>query len=155
MLGAMRFLWPLVLASACAVRGSYLVEPADRARLAALPAAERARAAVPAVRADDGRRVWLRASALGGDGTRVDTVERSAMVSWGAALTWIGSAMSTAGTVLFFATGGDARIAGAVLAAAAEPVMGIGAVLWPLGLVRPPPEVRAGRADTLYLPPAP
>jgi hypothetical protein len=148
----MKALWPLVLASACVVRGRYLVERDDRARLEALPAEARARAAVPAVRADDGRRVWLRAAALHGDDTRVDTVERSAMVSWGAALTWIGSALSTVGTVLFFTTGGEAHIAGAALAAAAEPAMGIGAVLWPLGLVRPPPEVRAGRADTLYLP---
>jgi hypothetical protein len=58
------------------------------------------------------------------------------LVTAGTALTVVGSAMSVTGTVLYFTTDGDARWTGAGLAAAAEPLMIAGTVLWVVGAMR-------------------
>ncbi|HEY7955173.1 MAG TPA: hypothetical protein VII38_07760 [Polyangia bacterium] len=60
------------------------------------------------------------------------------MVKAGIALTAIGSAISIAGTILYFSTSGDPHTTGLILAPSAEPLMITGTVLWVVGLIRAP-----------------
>jgi hypothetical protein len=121
----------LVAASGCVVRGRYRVEspPVD--------------GVVAARRLKDGAPVRLRADSIRTvDAAGIaDTSCVSPRVTAGSILTWIGSAISIAGTVLVFATDGAPRTAGFVLAPSAEPIMITGTVLWILGLRHPPQEL--------------
>lgn len=60
----------------------------------------------------------------------------------GSALTWIGTALSLAGSITFFATSDkqpELHLASGVVAGVAEPIMITGTVLWILGALEPPP----------------
>lgn len=138
----MRLLLALLLATTgCTVGHLYTVEPAALAG-AADP--------LPAVRVKDGASVQLRAadvvrSSAQPDGARlrVKTRRYSPMITAGSILTWIGSAVSVTGTVMFLATStGDVHTAGLIIAPSAEPMMITGTVLWIVGLLRHPEEIR-------------
>ena len=69
---------------------------------------------------------------------------RSPMMTAGSTLVWIGTAISVAGTVLFFAYGDfDKHWAGAGLALSAEAVMWTGTALWIVAAGKHPQEVSA------------
>ena len=150
-------------AAGCTTHEAYLVERAPLVALARLPA-DAPPAAVPAVRASDGRATFVRARALAFDPlhadalppgpSRVEARSLNRLIAAGSALTWIGTAISLAGTVVF-AAGGDAlRLPGGLIALSAEPLMWTGTALWIVGALGHPAEVPPGRADMLYLPPA-
>lgn len=132
----MRALCALALAAGCAVGEPYYVTHADLARARTLPPD----APVPAHRVRHHVPTQVRAGTLRLDGAvRVDdwkaqvwAGERSPMLTWGHALTWVGTAVSLAGTALFLATqtGSTPWVAGIATAAAAEPLMIAGTVLW-------------------------
>lgn len=155
-------------ASGCYVSDRYLISEPQLAQAAALPAGERAGVALPAVRARDGRPVFVRADALPppdstargasavADGTtpgrRLVTARRySPMVTAGAVLTYIGSVASVAGSIGFFASDEPLRLAFGLLALSAEPPMIVGSVLWVLGLNRRPQEARPDQPSLRYL----
>ncbi|MFO0576548.1 MAG: hypothetical protein U1A78_21290 [Polyangia bacterium] len=152
-------------ASGCYVSDRYLISEPQLAQAAALPAGERAGVAVPAVRARDGRPVFVRADALpapvatagavaDSTGRRLVTARRySPMVTAGAVLTYIGSVASVAGSIGFFASDEPLRLAFGLLALSAEPPMIVGTVLWVLGLNRRPQEARPDQPSLRYLAP--
>jgi hypothetical protein len=147
----------------CTITDRYLVTAETARRLEAMPVVERAATAVPAIR--DGKRVFVRGSALevspeihdaraSQNFPAVKARAPSPMMTAGSALTWIGTAVSVAGTVLFFTfSDGDRHWAGAGLALSAEAVMGTGTGLWIAAAARHPQEVAPGRADLTYLTP--
>lgn len=154
-------------ASGCYVSDRYLIGEPQLAQASALPAGERAHVAVPAVRARDGKPVFVRADALPApdatagsvaDGTspgrRLVTARRySPLVTAGAVLTYIGSVASVAGSIGFFASDEPLRLAFGLLALSAEPPMIVGSVLWVLGLNRRPQEARPDQPSLRYLAP--
>lgn len=157
-------------APGCYVTERYLIDEARLAQVAALPAPERAAVAVPAIRKQDGRAVYVRADALPDSvapavaagaapadtappPVLVTTRRYSPMVTAGAILTYIGSVASVAGTIGFFVGDGSISTAFGLLALAAEPPMWVGSVLWPLGLYRRPQEARPGQPTLRYLEP--
>src|SRR5207244_1442587 len=98
---------------------------------------ERNRLAVPA--SAKGRATFVRGSSVDlhttrGSGDQLEVVARapSKLVLAGSLLTWIGTAISLTGTVLFIAyrDGGDKYWAGIGLAVSAEAVMWTGTGLW-------------------------
>jgi hypothetical protein len=138
----MKRLWVVLLLAGCVTTREYVV---DGAALSA-GAAE-----VPGVRAKDGRPVHVKgwtidratASDAGGGSVRVKARAYNRKLVAGSVLTWIGSAISIAGTALLVATwnsGGPGYTAGWVLAPSAEPIMIAGTVLWILALKHPPME---------------
>lgn len=130
------------LGAGCTVNHAYVIEPAALSSTAEL---------VPARRVKGGAPVELRASAIDRataqpqpDGTtRVVARAKSRLLDAGIALTLVGSAISIAGSVVFF-TGLESRdvryTTGLVLAPSAEPLMIAGTVLWILALRRYPQE---------------
>lgn len=138
--------------SGCAVGEKYYVTHADLARVPTLAhdepvVARRVRYYVP---------THVRAGALRLDRvSRVDDYQAivpasapSPMVTAGQVLTWIGSAASIAGTILFLVTPSDSApwAAGIATAVSAEPLMISGTVLWLLGLKKRPAETTTGAA---------
>lgn len=136
----------LSLGSGCYVRTSYLIAPDQEQALAALPPEELRQATVPLRRASDQRPVVVRAdsarAALPSRGQLIHTRRYSPMVTSAVALVALGSALSVAGTIMFLSTEGDLRLIGGLIALSGEPPMITGTVLWPLGITRPPQEVR-------------
>lgn len=110
---------------------------------------------VPATRVRDGRKTFVRfrtidapiasSEATDGKPVLVHTAAPSKRIAAGSALTWIGTALSLAGTVGFFvapASDTDLRVASGVVAGSAEPVMIAGTLLWIFGALHPPQEIR-------------
>jgi hypothetical protein len=136
-----RALVAALLLAGCTVGHAYTV---DRAALAS------GIDPIPAVRIQDGAAVRVHAADIDRSSLRVDgerptvkTRRYSPMVTAGSVLTWIGSAISIAGTTMFLATNtGDVHLAGLILAPSAEPLMIAGTVLWIVGLIRHPEEAR-------------
>jgi hypothetical protein len=136
--------WLALLAAlaGCTVNHAYVVDPAALAAPGEFVAARRAKG---------GAAVEVRASAIDRasaqpqpDGTtRVVARARSRNLDAGVAMTLIGSAISIAGTIVFF-TGLESRdiryTTGLILAPSAEPLMIVGTVLWILALRRHPQE---------------
>lgn len=166
--GATRLL-PLVgalLVSGCWVSERYLVTPEQLDQARQVPAAAAATTALPvhryvgaADRGQAGKAVLLRAEALAlaqAESAGVPIVVRSRryspVVTAGAALTGVGTVLSVAGTILYFAGSGDLHTAGGIVALSAEPMMLAGTLMWIFGILRPPQEVSAGRAGVHYLP---
>lgn len=165
----------ILAASGCYVSDRYLIGEPQLAQVVALPVGERAAVAVPAVRARDGKPVFVRADALPAPvavvvpaavavpvaqspapGQRLVTARRySPMVTAGAVLTCIGSVVSVAGSIGFFAGDEPLRRAFGLLALSAEPPMIVGSVLWVLGLNRRPQEARPDQPSLRYLAPEP
>jgi hypothetical protein len=112
-----------------------------------LPVGQRTSTAVPATR--QGRPVLVRGStleiddaALSGNSLEVKSRAPNRMMTAGSALTWIGTAISVAGTVLFLGFSDfDKHWAGAGLALSAEAVMWTGTGLWIGGAGRHPQEL--------------
>jgi hypothetical protein len=147
----------LVCLSGCWSRERYLIEPAVLVRAAR--------------REKGGRQVYVRASALpeaplqlapqapSGLPVRIEVAARNQALTAGATLTWVGSVLSVAGSIVFFtllARGEQDSplfVASGVTALVAEPIMWAGTILWPLALVRPPYEVRRGQVGVRYLNP--
>jgi hypothetical protein len=134
-------------ASGCWVKHAYLLDPPELARASTLPIGD----TVAATREKDGQAVRVRVETLkpetarpAGARVRVVSAAHSRMVLAGSLLTWIGSAISIAGTVMALAThDGDVHTAGLVLAPSAEPLMITGTVLWVVGAIRHPQEAGA------------
>jgi hypothetical protein len=127
------FLCSCIILCGCTISDRYRISDEDARRVRAMTPEERAATAVPATR--DGKPTWVRASALdfsdadASKGVRART--RSPMMTAGSTLTWIGTAISVAGTVLFFTfSDGDKHWAGAGVALSAEAVMWTGTALW-------------------------
>jgi hypothetical protein len=121
---------------------------------------EREHVAVPAT-TQKGKLVFVRGSTIdlhsakaSGDSLEVIARAPSKYVLAGSLLTWIGTAISVAGTVLFIAYRSDDPFwAGIGLAVSAEAVMWTGTGLWIYGAGHNPQEVPAGRSDLRYLTP--
>ena len=134
---------PIVLCS-CTVPHAYLIAPENAAPK---------QASINAVRVKDGRSVVIRGETIDPLGAlpqpdgRVRVVSRgkSRMVTAGSLMTWIGSAISIAGTVVFFVgyARNDSTLmqAGYITAPSAEPIMITGTVLWVLGARAHPQEI--------------
>lgn len=143
-----------LLAIGCHVQERYDLGPAQAAQLVQLDEGTAAQTAVGLLRSADRRPVYVRADALRAgtqEGAVRHTRRYSPMVTAGVVLTVFGAVLSIAGTIVYFTTEGDLKLAGGLVALAAEPPMITGSVLWPLGLVRRPQEVAPGRADVRYL----
>jgi hypothetical protein len=150
----------VALAAGCWSHERYLVDARelDRARL--LPLEERERAIVDARREESGRRAYVRFAALRFDPAKpaaqgavsVPSHAFNRMATAGSLLTWVGSAISVAGTIVFAVHHGDfgtlGGVTGASVALAAEPIMLTGTLLWILsGTTHRPEEVRAPPPD--------
>jgi len=147
----------------CSVSVPYIATPTILPQVTSLPPEQQEQTAVPVSRAKDLKPVYVRASALipalqlqpsaasSSGPVLLPTRRYSPMVTAGVVLTGIGSALSVAGTVLFFANGGAYRSAGGPVALSGEPPMILGTVLWIMGIMRPPQEVPAGRPSLHYL----
>ena len=137
----MRFLLAMLL-SGCMVPHKYFVDEKD---LGLLP--------IPAVRIKDGAHVRLRTDTIDLTSTvrpasgplTVVARAKSRMVTAGSLMTFIGSAISIAGTIVFFVgySRNDATLmkAGYISAPSAEPIMITGTVLWVLGARSHPQEI--------------
>jgi hypothetical protein len=146
-----------MLWTGCSVSVPYIATPTILPQVTSLPPEEQERTA------KDLKPVYVRASALmpalqlqpgaasSAGPVLLPTRRYSPMVTAGVVLTSIGSALSVAGTVLFFANGGAYRSAGGPVALSGEPPMILGTVLWIMGIMRPPQEVPAGRPSLHYL----
>lgn len=157
----------------CWVSERYLITPEQLDQARQVPASEATTTALPvhryagpAGRGQAGKAVFLRAEALvlaqpepGGPPAVVRSRRYSPVVTAGAVLTGVGTVISVAGTILYFAGSGDLHTVGGVVALSAEPMMLAGTLMWIFGILRPPQEVSAGRANVHYLqlpePPAP
>ena len=150
-------LWVGLLTAGCHVQERYDLGPAQAAQLGQIAQQDEVAAsqtAVRLIRTADRRPVFVRADALRAgtqEGAVRHTRRYSPMVTAGVVLTVFGAVLSVAGTIVYFTTEGDVKLAGGLVALAAEPPMITGSVLWPLGLVRRPQEVAPGRADVRYL----
>jgi hypothetical protein len=134
----------LIVLCSCTVPNAYLVAPEDAAPKFA---------PVNAVRFKDNRAVVIRGETIDPLGAipqpdgRVRVVSRakSRKLTAGVLMTFIGSAISIAGTIVFFV--GNARNdstlmqAGYIAAPSAEPIMITGTVLWVLGARSHPQEI--------------
>ena len=160
----MRILVAALWLSGCVVSEKYVVSAESVKALAARPASERVGIAVPATR--EGKNVFVRAETIDlsateaatatatATATQVKARARSRMVIAGQALTWIGTGISLAGTVLFFGfDGGVKHWAGGGLALSAESIMWTGTGLWIAGQRSHPQEISAGRPGVQYLSP--
>jgi len=154
-LAALALSWVLTL-SGCFVGQRYAVSAAELARARALSPAERAALSVPAERLKHPAHVHIHADAIrydllpapappttGGQTGVVTAGRHSRKLLTAHLLTWIGSAISIAGTVLFLVNldQKDATFySGVGLAATAEPLMIAGTVLWIQALKTTPAE---------------
>lgn len=141
-------LFSLVLCG-CFSHTIYRVDADCAARVAQLSDDEARSQTVAALKVKKHREVKLWASdvkrGLSRSGGALDftTGRYNPMATAGVVMTWVGTAISAAGTAMFFATSsGPIRLAGAILAGTAEPIMLTGTGLWIGGLARPPDEVR-------------
>ena len=154
----------LLSLAACTETRTYIVDAAALAELRALSPAARAKTLIPAQRVtppnakvtkDNSGPAQVKAAALvsgrelSSDGGRVviETRARNRLLEAGHALTWIGSAISIAGTALFLPnvlrrTPEEEQrfLIGGPIALGAEPIMWAGTALWVLGTMRPPQE---------------
>lgn len=138
-----------LLASGCFSSTQYRVDADTAARVTQLSDDEARAQTVPAIKVKKNRAVKLHAEdvkrgLIRSGGTLDFTTGRyNPMATAGVVMTWVGTAISAAGTAMFFATsGGAVHLAGAILAGSAEPIMLTGTGLWIGGLARPPDEVR-------------
>jgi hypothetical protein len=147
----------LLFFAGCVVSDRYLVSPDTTRVLAAMPESARANAAVPATRKKDGKQVLLRGSTIDlsqPGASEVKAGMRSKMVIAGQALTWIGTGISLAGSVLFFGfRSGLLHEAGGGLALSAESIMWTGTGLWIAGQRAHPMEVPTGQRSVQLLSP--
>ncbi len=136
----------------CMSHESYSIALQPLAEAQALASDARAHAAIPAIRLHDGHAVYL-------SGTRIDAtttspvtiVAPSRLVKAGVILTLVGTAISLAGSGLYFFGAGRTRLAGEILAPGAEPLMISGTILWIVGALRPPGELGTGHTGVHYL----
>lgn len=145
---------------ACSVGDRYVVQPDTLAALRALSLAQREHTAAPVRRVRDGDAADVRASAFAlaessprSDGSiEVPTRMPSHRLVVANALVWTGTPPSIAGLLMIIFGRGAVRWSGIALAAAAEPVMISGTVLWVKEANAHPQELPRGLADVTYLP---
>ncbi len=151
----------LLIASGCVVSDRYLITANATNALAHVPESERAATAVPARRKKDGKAVFVRGSTVDlrgsnavGDDVEVTAGLRSKMVVAGQALTWVGTAISVAGTIVFFSfPSGQRHWVGGGLSLSAEAIMLTGTGLWIAGQAGHPQELPPASAGIRYLSP--
>lgn len=144
----------------CSVGDRYIVAPETLASIRALSTAQREHTAAPAQRAKNGLGAEVRVSTFAlaearprPDGqTEVPTRMPSRRLKLANALVWAGTPASIAGLLMVIIGRGAVRWSGLALAAAAEPVMITGTVLWVKGANAHPQELPRGLADVTYLP---
>lgn len=169
--------------SGCWVTERYIATPAQRVQAAQLSTVYAETTALPVHRYkktpghEVGKAVYLRADALtkaqeepalplpsgtavggagpGGAPVVIRSRRYSPVVTAGATLTGVGSIISVVGTIIYFTSTGDNNLAGGIVALSAEPMMLAGTLMWIFGILRPPQEVAAGRAEVRYLEAAP
>jgi hypothetical protein len=142
----------IILLCNCIITDRYLIDADVARRAQALPASTD----TPIVATRQGKPVLVRSSTLdfrdaraSGNSVEVKARAKSPMMTAGSALTWIGTAISVAGTALFFAySDGDKHWAGAGLALSAEAVMWTGTALWIVAAGKHPQEVAPPPAMT-------
>ena len=142
----------------CTMSGRYLITQPAANTLART--SDRQNLGVPAT-TKKGKPVFVRGSTIdlqtakpSGESLEVVARAPSKLVLAGSLLTWIGTAISVTGTVLFIAYhSGDPYWAGIGMAVSAEAVMWTGTGLWIYGAGHNPQEVPPGRADLRYLSP--
>lgn len=117
-----------------------------------------AEASLPAQRRSDGKRVWLKSSAIDwetstrSNDTGLQVVARAynPAVTAGSTLTWVGTAASLLGSGLFLAgriRGDEALfLSGSLTALCAEPIMWAGIAYWLAGTMQPPYETGTPRS---------
>ena len=145
----------LVLLAACYTHEHYLIESSSLTEALKQSQGERDRTLLPARRKESGKAVKLRLATLDPLGlqslppsregyTEVSSHTLNKLVTAGSALTWVGSAISIAGTLAFALLGANLHdqnaLAGASTALAAEPIMLTGTILWILGQTTYRPE---------------
>ncbi len=148
----------LIFLCSCTMTDRYVISAQSANTVAQTP--NRESLAVPAT-TKKGTPVFVRGSTIdlhssrsSGDSLEVVARAPSRYVLAGSLLTWIGTAISLTGTVLFIAyRSGDPYWAGIGLAVSAEAVMWTGTGLWIYGAGHHPQEVPPGRADLRYLTP--
>jgi hypothetical protein len=148
----------IIFLSGCTLHARYQLDADLARRVQALPIEGRATTAVPATH--KGKPLLVRGSALdfhdavaSGNSLTVKAHAPSRMMTAGSALTWIGTAISVTGAVLFFGFSDfDKHWAGAGLALSAEAVMWTGTGLWIAAAGKHAGEVAPGRSDVTYLP---
>lgn len=132
----------LLLAAGCSVSHPYLVDANDLAQL-------REGQVLCGTRQKDGQRACVRADTVRKETAqpqpsgkvRVISKTHSDTATMGSALTWLGTPISVAGTLMIILGSGAVKGAGYAMALSAEPVMITGTVLWCLGLLKHPQEV--------------
>ena len=156
----MRALIPACGLCACSVGDRYVIAPETLASMQSLPVARQGRIIAPAQRAKDGRPANVRVSAfvLSAASPRYDgqiqipTRMTSHRLKIANALVWTGTPPSIAGLLMIILGRGAVRWSGVALAAAAEPVMITGTVLWVKAANAHPQELPRGLGDFTYLP---
>jgi hypothetical protein len=131
-----------VLLAGCSVSHPYLVDAADLAQL-------HDGGILCGNRQKDGTRACVRGDTVVRESAkpqpdgkvRVISKTHSDTTTMGSALTWLGTPISVAGTLLIILGSGTTKGLGYAMALSAEPVMITGTVLWCLGLVKHPQEV--------------
>ena len=144
----------VALTPACtSVPHAYYVDVSEATRVQPLTPADRAQTLVAARRAKGGAEVRVRADTIDFAGAKLEGTElrvvsraKSPMLVAGQVLTWVGTAISITGTLLFLIVpDGNLHTAGFITAPSAEPLMITGTVLWVLSLLKHPQEAGAGR----------
>lgn len=144
----------------CTVGDRYLISSDSFTAVRIMRPDERVRHAVPARRIAGDRAVYVRAHAFSleegverpDDQVTIPTRLPSRRVQAGNALVWIGTPLSIAGLCMVIWGRDAVRYSGIALAAAAEPMMIAGTVLWIQGARAHPQEVPRGVAELSYLP---
>jgi hypothetical protein len=145
----------IIFGCGCTMSDRYLITQPTATTLA--QTSDLQNLAVPAT-TKKGKPVFVRGSTIdlqsakpSGAGVEVVARAPSKFVLAGSLLTWIGTAISVTGTVLFIAYhSGDPYWAGIGMAVSAEAVMWTGTGLWIYGAGHNPQEVPPGRADLRY-----
>ena len=145
---------------ACSVGERYVVAPETLASIQALSMEQREHTAAPAQRAKDRRFATVRASTFALAEAKPDidgqvlmqTRMPSHRLKLANALVWAGTPPSIAGLLMIIIGRGAVRWSGLALAAAAEPVMITGTVLWVKAANAHPQELPRGLSDVTYLP---
>jgi hypothetical protein len=152
---------------ACTSHDRYLISRGELDDWAKKSAAGQPPAVLPAVRESDHKAVFVKTSALTlppappaplpdsapaavpaspAAVVPVQARAKNPMVTAGAVLTWVGTALSLIGTGVFIAGkvqgNNSLYYGGGIAAISAEPLMWTGTILWLLGAVRKPYEVR-------------
>lgn len=145
---------------ACSVGDRYVVAPETLASIHALSIQQRENTAAPAQRAKDRRAADVRASTFALAEAQPDAEGQVVMqtrmpsrrLTLANVLVWTGTPPSIAGLLMVIVGRGAVRWSGLALAAAAEPVMIAGTVLWVKAANAHPQELPRGLADVTYLP---